>query len=161
MAVYVDPLFTAVAQGAQARRTGARHGHRWCHLFADTVEELHAMAGKVGMRRAWFQDKEGFPHYDLVPTRREAAVAAGAIELDSRAAVAKWRELRGDPLCVRHHGGWCALAPGATLDPSASSDPTACGQHVFLRLDSAHRRPTCPECLKVLPTKEKSRCSTR
>ena len=38
------------------------------------------MARKIGMKRAWFQAKPGFPHYDLVPTRRAAAIRAGAIE---------------------------------------------------------------------------------
>ena len=94
MPVYVDEPMTVVAKGAQAQRVGAKHGHRWCHLFADTVQELHAMAGRIGMERAWFQDGR-LPHYDLVPPRRAAAVAAGAIELDRKAAVLKWREIRG------------------------------------------------------------------
>lgn len=39
------------------------------------------MARKVGMKPEWFQDKPGFPHYDLVPPRRAAALAAGAKEM--------------------------------------------------------------------------------
>lgn len=86
MSCYVDPLFRFPARGAQAFRAGAKHGHRWCHLWADSIEELHAMAAKIGMKRAWFQDKDGFPHYDLVPTRRAAALRAGAKEM----ALATW-----------------------------------------------------------------------
>lgn len=83
MTVVVDDLFTSTAyhgaDAAQAQRTGARNGHRWCHMTstADDVGyvELHRMARQIGMRRAWFQGD----HYDLVPRRREIAVALGAV----------------------------------------------------------------------------------
>ena len=48
---------------------------RWSHLVADTDEELHAFAARLGMRREWFQHKAGRPHqahYD-VPERAAAA----------------------------------------------------------------------------------------
>lgn len=48
-----------------------------CHLTADTLDELHAFAKRIGMRREWFQDKR-VPHYDLTPAKRAAALAAGA-----------------------------------------------------------------------------------
>lgn len=70
MSVYVDKPFILPSRESQAFRVGQRHGHRWCHMWADTLEELHAMAARIGMRRAWFQDKPSFPHYDLVPTRK-------------------------------------------------------------------------------------------
>lgn len=89
MSVYVDEAFDATPQGAQARRCGTR----WCHMIADTPEELHAMASRIGMRREWFQPAS-FPHYDLVPRRRAAAVAFGAIEVDRRTLVLKMREIR-------------------------------------------------------------------
>lgn len=82
MAVYVDPLFTAVSRDPQAKRVGARHDHQWCHLWADTDVELEAMARTVGMRPEWRQvSRSGFVHYDLVPTRRAAAIRAGAVEM--------------------------------------------------------------------------------
>lgn len=86
--VYVDPL---MAHGWKLR------GHlvRNCHLFTDgPIEELHALAAGIGMRRSWFQAKASTPHYDLTPTRRAAAIAAGAIEVDRRCAVELWRNLR-------------------------------------------------------------------
>ena len=55
-----------------------------CHMIADTLEELHAMADKIGMKRAWFQGNASWPHYDLSLTKKAAAIANGAIELDRR-----------------------------------------------------------------------------
>lgn len=49
-----------------------------CHLTADTVEELHAFAARIGLRRAWFQSGR-VPHYDLTPLRRLVALVEGAV----------------------------------------------------------------------------------
>lgn len=48
------------------------------------LEELHAFAARIGLKRAWFQRHRLAPHYDLTVRRREAAVRAGAIELSFR-----------------------------------------------------------------------------
>ena len=86
MSVYVDQPFTLMPQSHRARRAGARHGQSWCHMWADTETELHVMAQRIGMKRAWYQAKKGAGpgHYDLVPTRRAAALAAGAKEMSLR-----------------------------------------------------------------------------
>jgi len=55
-----------------------------CHLTADTLEELHAMAQKIGMRREWFQDHPRAPHYDLTPSKRERALKEGAVFVSRR-----------------------------------------------------------------------------
>lgn len=65
-----------------------------CHLLADTLDELHTMAQSIGLKREWFQDKRSGKHYDLVPSKRAAAVALGAVELDDVAFIAKLKELR-------------------------------------------------------------------
>lgn len=91
MAVYVDPV----------REYGGSREFRWprsCHMYADTLEELHAMARAIGMRREWFQDHRDFPHYDLVPTRREKAVSLGAIEHDMHQMVEFKRRRNGAQL---------------------------------------------------------------
>lgn len=87
MSVYVDPL-RRFGGGPQCFREGS------CHLFADTVEELHTFAARIGMRRAWFQDHASVPHYDLTRTKRNRAVRLGAIELPTRESVAKWKDFR-------------------------------------------------------------------
>lgn len=79
MSVYVDPLI------AWGRRPGWPFPSA-CHLYADTAEELHAFAARVGLRRAWCSDRTQpgarILHYDLNARRRVAAVALGAIEVD-------------------------------------------------------------------------------
>ena len=55
--------------------------------MADAPEELHALAGDLGLRRAWFQSRPGRPwkdHYDLPQEERERAIALGAVPLTFR-----------------------------------------------------------------------------
>ncbi|RYG42614.1 DUF4031 domain-containing protein [bacterium] len=88
MAVYVDKLFEARPIHGQTL---------WCHMTADTLEELHAMAERLGMKREWFQDKRT-PHYDLPPSRRILAIELGAVEIDQYAlARARIRARRTTP----------------------------------------------------------------
>lgn len=79
MAVYVDDYFVPakVKNGNRSVRS------RWCHMQADSREELDAMADRIGLRRSWIQypDIPWKRHYDVTETRRAAAVAAGAIEI--------------------------------------------------------------------------------
>lgn len=50
-------------------------------MWADTAEELHDMARKIGHRPNWFQPFPQHPiaHYDVVPSRRLLAIKYGAI----------------------------------------------------------------------------------
>lgn len=65
-----------------------------CHMLADTLEELHAMADRIGVARRHFQAKAGAPHYDICQAKRRLAVAAGAVEVDRRRLAAILRRLR-------------------------------------------------------------------
>jgi hypothetical protein len=67
-----------------------------CHMFADTLAELHAMAERIGMRRAWFQPLS-FPHYDVAQGRRAQALTFGAVEVDRRGGHEIRKRLRADP----------------------------------------------------------------
>lgn len=87
MPVYVDDLMTCIPNA----------NWRWpksCHLIADSVDELHVFAQRIGMKRTWFQNDSRLPHYDLNENRRRAAVKQGAVELDRRGFVNKMRELQ-------------------------------------------------------------------
>lgn len=83
MAVYVDPLLQH--QTEFGRRMG-----RSCHLYADTIRELHAMAMRIGLPGRAFQGGR-FPHYDLESMLRSRALAAGAVEQTRKEAVLFWR----------------------------------------------------------------------
>jgi hypothetical protein len=57
-------------------------------MYADTLEELHALAAAIGMKRAWFQVHARLPHYDLTPRRRLLALKAGAVQASAQHMVA-------------------------------------------------------------------------
>lgn len=65
-----------------------------CHMFAERVEDLHAMAARIGIARRWFQNKPGFPHYDICKAKRVLAVQYGANEVDRQEFVALVRKFR-------------------------------------------------------------------
>lgn len=52
-----------------------------CHMVADTLDELHAMADRIGVVRKWFQEHASYPHYDISLAKRALAVQAGAQEI--------------------------------------------------------------------------------
>ena len=84
MTVYVDP------PTVYGRPVGPHPPDTpWSHMWADDLDELHEMAEAIGMRRAWFQDRKELPHYDLIPSRRAAAVERGAVEVD-HAFLVRW-----------------------------------------------------------------------
>ena len=62
-------------------------GRRWSHLVADTPEELHEAAGRLGLRREWAQAEGRTLHYDLPDELRELAIVTGVAE------PIHWREL--------------------------------------------------------------------
>ena len=71
-------------------------GQDYCHMFTDgDISELHAMADAIGLKRAWFQNKPRFPHYDVAPSKRRMAVGFGAREITSREMVLKSWEKYG------------------------------------------------------------------
>jgi Protein of unknown function (DUF4031) len=81
MTVYVDDWRQRARDGAITAR--------WSHLTVgpgDDLEELHAFAALIGLRRSWFQDKPWpRPHCDVTGSKRQQAPAAGAV-------LASWRE---------------------------------------------------------------------
>lgn len=88
MAVYLDPM---VDHG----KCIGRAGPRWCHMIADTLDELHAMAARIGLRRSWFQAHSNTPHYDIgTDGKRALAIAAGAVECDRFVFVEHMRRAR-------------------------------------------------------------------
>lgn len=93
MTVYVDD--------ARIKAKVSSWDTRWSHLFADTPDELHAFAARLGLRRSWFQDPTvvGKPrarpgsraaenwHYDVTDAKRRQAITMGAVPVTWRDAV--------------------------------------------------------------------------
>ena len=54
------------------------------HLITDSnIEELHEFASKIGLQRAWFQNKnKNHPHYDIWGTMLQRALKAGAQKIE-------------------------------------------------------------------------------
>lgn len=73
-----------------------------CHLWADTVAELHAAAGAIGIRRKWFQTppKASWDHYDISLSKKAEAIRRGATLTDKYGPVDWLAQRRGDAALV-------------------------------------------------------------
>lgn len=82
MTVFIDELKRYTGKG---RLSGL-----WSHMATDSYDlaELHELAAKIGLKRAWFQDHPLHPHYDVRPVPRILAIEAGAVPV-SQIALAK------------------------------------------------------------------------
>lgn len=95
MTVYVDDMHLSPA--------GQLGRMKMSHLLADSEEELHAMADRIGVARRWHQAPPRHDsHYDIAKSKRTQALAAGAIAITWRQASAMTLRRRatgqlGDP----------------------------------------------------------------
>lgn len=53
-----------------------------CHLMADSLEELHEFAARLGLKRAYFQNHSRLPHYALTVGNHYKALKMGAVLVD-------------------------------------------------------------------------------
>ena len=90
MSVYVD---ACVPQVQRDFRKKYLRDTKWCHLLADTEEELHEFAGLIGCRRSWCHRASQYLHYDLTESKRDLAVRNGAVEVNRRELVALYPKL--------------------------------------------------------------------
>lgn len=57
------------------------------HMLADSDDELHAMADRIGVARRWHQaPPKHDSHYDICLSKKALAVKAGAVEIGCREA---------------------------------------------------------------------------
>lgn len=84
MAVYVDQPIWRWA------------GHKWCHMLADSEEELHRFASAIGVHRLLYQGppKTSAPHYDITGLERARALKLGAIACNREEIVAVFRRVK-------------------------------------------------------------------
>ena len=82
MTVYVDDMYK-YPMGQFGRM-------KMSHMIADTDEELHAMADRIGLARKWYQGD----HYDVSLALRGKAIAAGAVAITLRELAQRSLEAR-------------------------------------------------------------------
>jgi hypothetical protein len=78
-----------------------RHPYRgmiMCHLWADSLGELLAMADKIGVARKWLQKppKASWVHFDIALSKKMLAIAAGAVVTDKYGPVEHVARRKGD-----------------------------------------------------------------
>lgn len=79
--------------------TPAKHkdGNTWSHLAASDLDTLHSFAKKIGLRAQYFQNKPGFPHYDIKSnTIRNNAIKAGAAMVERKVLFNKLKTWYGN-----------------------------------------------------------------
>lgn len=84
MPVYVDRAFIGFGRMSMS------------HMIADTPDELHAMADKIGVARRYYQapPKASFWHYDVSKGKRDLAIGYGAEDCERNTFVAHLRRIR-------------------------------------------------------------------
>ena len=92
-----------------------------CHMWADTADELHVMADRIGVARRWFQTppKASWDHYDVSLGMKAKALAAGAILTDRYGPSEHVAKLRGNTKKLE-----TIAACRAMRTPAASEEPT-------------------------------------
>jgi hypothetical protein len=99
MAVYVDNMRAAFSRMIM------------CHMWADTREELFAMADRIGVARKWFQRPASvalpgmdasWEHFDIARSKRVLAIKARAIETDRYGPAEHTARLTGNQKMLDH-----------------------------------------------------------
>ncbi|KAB0568422.1 MULTISPECIES: DUF4031 domain-containing protein [Pseudomonas] len=101
-------------------------GRVWCHLVADSLDELHSFAARLGLKRKWFQSESFYPHYDVTVSVRARAVQLGAINADRRQIIGCCKQMRVQMQAQRMqqlslfdsgglHGTYCQTAGDTTV----------------------------------------------
>ena len=60
-----------------SRGDNISYSHLWSE--ANSTQELHMFAGRIGLEAKWFQDRTDFPHYDISGKEIVRAKKAGAV----------------------------------------------------------------------------------
>lgn len=79
--VYVDDAFVE------------NRGRQWCHLLADSVDELHAFAAEMGLSKHAFHRAARIPHYDITVLQRQRVLERGVMPVTVRQAILLTRHL--------------------------------------------------------------------
>lgn len=69
-------------------------GHKWCHMLADSLQELHEFAALIDVDRRLFHRNASYPHYDVTVQMRETAIEYGALPADRRKIIECAKKLK-------------------------------------------------------------------
>jgi predicted DNA-binding transcriptional regulator AlpA len=69
-----------------------------CHMWADSLPELLAMADLIGVQRRWLQQppRASWVHFDIALVKKSLAIAAGAVLTDRFGPVEHVARLNGN-----------------------------------------------------------------
>jgi hypothetical protein len=82
MPVYVDEIVGGYERPEGAKETYTGGGEDWCHLMADTSDELEEFRQKLRLSKSWLQHAgTKQEHYDLTPGKRYQALRMGALPM--------------------------------------------------------------------------------
>lgn len=82
MAIYVD--FVQIEY----------RGYRWCHMLADSLQELHEFAAFIEVDKRLFHRDASYPHYDVTVQMRENAIKNGALPADRKKIIECAKKLK-------------------------------------------------------------------
>lgn len=82
MAIYVD--FMCIEH----------RGYKWCHMLADTLQELHDFAVLIEVDKRLFHRNASYPHYDVTVAMRLTALENGAIAADRKKSIECAKKLK-------------------------------------------------------------------
>lgn len=100
MSVYVDKLREFARDDVHPK--AVKWGRIWCHMWADSEQELDQMAYILNLKFTYKQtSKNGQIHYDLTGKKREKAIQWGAKEIEYRDWLAQHN---GKPIEVQIDG---------------------------------------------------------
>lgn len=71
MTVYVDAPIWTKAASKQPRKT-------YSHMVADSLQELHEFAAKIGIKKHFFHKHRVASHYDITSDQQVVALSNGA-----------------------------------------------------------------------------------
>lgn len=69
-------------------------GYRWCHMLADTLQELHEFAELINVDKRLFHRNASYPHYDITVEMRVIAIENGAIPADRKKTIECAKKLK-------------------------------------------------------------------
>lgn len=84
MAVYVDSANISFRQD------------KWCHLLADSLDELHDFALLINVDKRWFHKNASYPHYDITVRTREIAISRGALPSNRKKIIECAKKLKAE-----------------------------------------------------------------